>query len=52
MALTEYENTLIDHIHNLEARIDELNEENARLHRENNSYKLWMNRSIERLKAM
>lgn len=52
MALTEYENTLIDHIHNLETRIDELNVENARLHRENKSYKMWMDRVIAKVRAL
>lgn len=52
MALTEYENTLIDHIHNLEAQIDELNGENARLHKENKSYKMWMDRMTARVKEM
>jgi len=52
MSDEEYINALIDHIHNMEARIDALEHENAELHRQNKSYKMWMDRSIQRVKAM
>ena len=49
---SEYEFELLNYIADLQVRIDGLEEENSRLHRENQSYKMWMDRSIERVKAM
>lgn len=43
---------LLNYIADLQVRIDHLEEENARLHRENQSYKMWMDRSIDRVKSL
>ena len=47
-----YVNELLAHIANLENRVDDLLEENAVLYRENQSYRMWMNKSITRLQEM
>lgn len=49
---SDYEFELLNYIADLQVRIDDLEEENARLHRENQSWRMWMDRSIERVKEM
>jgi hypothetical protein len=49
---SQYEQQLIDYIHDLQDRFDAVVEENARLQRENDSYRLWQRRTIDRVKAM
>ena len=52
MSDATYINDLLNHIYDLQSYIDNLLEENAELYRQNQSYKMWMDRSIQRVKEM
>ena len=48
----DYEQQLIDYIHDLQDRLDILVEDNYKLKKENESYRLWQRNAINRVKAM